>query len=204
MKKEVSLMKHGKFSITFSFVWMLIVSTVLFVACTPKLPTEAEPPFAQRFTGVVGSFDESDNLAAVLLFPESEQAEGRINLKNAPELNITFQYTISKEGDITFAFDTEDTASGTLHGKDIAVTATVNGQTLEFKGTFYLLTEKIDGEVTEEGYVVAGHPFSDVITPPDETKTLTVNGMQMTVETFLTATMPARDTIVEIVTESEN
>ena len=73
---------------------------------------------------------------------------------------------------------------------------------MQFKGTFYLLTEKIDGEVTEEGYV-AGHPFSDVITPPDETKTLTVNETPMTVEEFLTATMPAQDTIVEIITESE-
>ncbi len=197
-------MKHGKFFAVFSFVWMLIASAALFVACAPQSLAEVEPPFAKRFTGVVGSFDGAGDLTAVLLFPESEQAEGRINLKNAPELNITFQYTVSDEGDIAFAFDTEDTASGTLHGKDIAVTATVNSQTMQFKGTFYLLTEKIDGEVTEEGYVVAGHPFSDVITPPEETKTLTVNGTQMTVEAFLAATMPARDTVVEIITESEN
>ena len=196
-------MKHRKFFIALSFVCIFIMSAVLFAACAPESLAGAEPPFAQRFTGVVGSYDESGNLTAVLLFPESEQAEGRINLKNTPTLNITFRYTISKEGDITFAFDTEDTASGTLHGKDIEVTAMVNGQTMQFKGTFYLLTEKIDGEVTEEGYVVAGHPFSDVITPPDETKTLTVNGTPMTAEEFLTATMPAQDTIVEIITESE-
>lgn len=196
-------MKRKKFFMAISIVSMLILSAALFTACAPESITETDPPFAQRFTGVVGSYDESGNLTAVLLFPESEQAEGRINLKNAPELNITFQYTISQEGNIAFTFDTEDTASGTLHGKDIEVTAKVNGQTIEFMGTFYLLTEKIDGEVAEEGYVVAGHPFSDVITPPDETKTLTVNGVQLTIGEFIASKMPAQDTVVEIKTESE-
>lgn len=187
-------MKRNRIAKVFSFLWIFALAVTFFAACKP------EPPFAQRFTGVVGSFDDAGNMTAVLLFPESEQAEGRIDLTDDPSLNITFRYTVSRSGEISFDFDTEGEASGTLHGKDIAVTAHVNGRTITFSGTFYLLTEKIDGEVTEEGYVAAGHPFSDVITPPEETKTLTVNGSEMTVEEFSASKMPARDTTVEIAT----
>ena len=55
-------MKHRKFFMALSFVCMFIMSAVLFAACTPELLAGAEPPFAQRFTGVVGSYDESGNL----------------------------------------------------------------------------------------------------------------------------------------------
>lgn len=185
-------MKRCKIFTALSVVCVFVLSAFL-AAC-------GSAPFARRFTGVVGSYDGSGNPVAVMLFPESEQAEGRINLTNAPESNIEFRYTVSAEGEISFDFDTEDAATGTLHGKDISVTAHVNGQTLAFSGTFYLLTVKIDGDVTEEGYVTAGHPFSDVVPLPEEVKTITVNGAEMTVEKFEASKMPEKDTTVEIVT----
>ena len=185
-----------KRTIGFFAICVMMISSICMAACG------SAAPFAQRFAGVVGSFDKA-GLSAVLLFSDSEQAEGRINLIDAPQLNITFRYTISETGDITFDFDTDDTASGTLHGKEIKVTAHVNGRTVEFSGTFYLLTERADGEVVEEGYVTAGHPFADVMPLPEDTKTITVNGQETSMEEFMNFVMPGRDTTVEIVTETE-
>ncbi len=177
-------------------ICIMIFSSICLAACG------SAAPFAQKFAGVVGSFD-GENLSAVLLFSDSDEREGRINLSDAPQLNITFRYTVSEKGDISFDFDTDDRASGTLHGKDIRVTAHVNGRTIDFSGTFYLLTEKVDGEVDEEGYVTAGHPFSDVIPLPEDTKGITINGQETSQEEFSNFVMPERDTIVEIVTESD-
>lgn len=189
-------MKHKR-AAGFFAVFVFLFSAICFSACG------SAKPFARKFAGVVGSFDDEKRLAAVLLFSDSDQAEGRINLTDAPQLNITFRYTVSEKGEITFDFDTDDTASGTLYDKDIRVTAHVNGRTIEFSGTFYLLTEKIDGDVDEEGYVVAGHPFSDVIPLPEDVKTITVNGEQTTAEEFSGFVMPERDTVVEIATATD-
>ena len=159
-----------------------------------------EKPFSQRFAGIVGSFDEAGKLEAVLQLSDSEQAFGEIVVMAPEQQNCTFRYAISENGEISFTFDGEGEANGTLHGKIIDVTAKVGGRELVFSGTLYLMTEKIDGEVAEEGYVAAGHPFSDVVTPPEETVTLTVNGAPMTVDEFLASSMPAQDTVIEITT----
>lgn len=175
----------------------MLLSVCLFAACG------GEKPFSRRFTGIVGCFGAAEELTAVLQLSDSDQAFGEIAVKAPEERNYTFRYAISENGDITFTFDGEGEASGTLHGKEIDVTAKVGGKEYLFAGTFYLLTEKIDGEIAEEGYVVSGHPFSDVITPPEETERLTVNGTPMTTDEFSASVMPPRDTLVEITTASE-
>ncbi len=171
----------------------------IFPACS--FFTTHQPPFAKLFTGITSSFDASGEMIAVLRFSESEQAYGEIEIVKTSKTS-PFRYSVSDDGKITFTFDTEsDSASGTLYGKDIDVTATVGGETFKFSGTFYLFTVKVNGEITEEGYVTSGHPLSDVETPPPETKSLKVNGVETTVEEFMTMRMPPQDTVVEIVSD---
>lgn len=191
-------MKIKRFYIAISFICLLALST-LFPACS--FSNVHKPPFAKLFTGITSSFDETGKLTAILRFSESEQAYGEIEIMNTSKTS-PFRYLVSDDGEITFSFDTEsDTASGTLYGKDIDVTANIDGETLKFVGTFYLFTVKMNGEITEEGYVTAGHPLSDIETPPPETKSLTVNGVEKTTEEFMTMTMPPQDTVVEILAD---
>lgn len=187
-------MKIKKYFLVVALVCLAALS--IFPACS--FFNAQEPPFAKLFTGITSSFDESGEMIAVLRFSESEQAYGEIEIVKTAETSA-FRYSVSDDGKISFTFDTKsDSASGTLYGKEIDVTATVNGETLKFSGTFYLFTVKVNGEITEEGYVTAGHPLSDVETPPPETKSLTVNGVEKTVEEFLSMKMPPQDTVVEI------
>ena len=45
--------------------------------------------------------------------------------------------------------------------------------------------------------------MSDVMPLPEDTKTITVNGQETSMEEFMNFVMPGRDTTVEIVTETE-
>lgn len=192
-------MKLKKFFFIVSLICLSALS--IFPACS--FFNEQEPPFEKLFTGITSSFDDSGEMIAVLRFSESEQAYGEIEIVKTSKTS-PFRYSISDDGKISFTFDTEgDSASGTLYGKDIDVTATVDGEVLRFFGTFYLFTVKVNGEITEEGYVTAGHPLSDVETPPPETKSLLVNGVEKTVEEFMSMKMPSQDTVVEISDEDQ-
>lgn len=190
-------MKIKKIFFIVSIVCLAALS--IFPACS--FFNSHKPPFEKLFTGITSSLDDSGEMIAVLRFSESEQAYGEIEIMKTAETS-PFRYSVSDDGKISFTFDSEsDSASGTLYGKDIDVTATIGGETLKFSGTFYLFTVKVNGEITEEGYVTAGHPLSDVETPPPETKTLTVNGVEKTVEEFMSMKMPPQDTTVEISAE---
>lgn len=172
-------------------VWILLLG--LFAGC------KSEPPFSLRFNGVLGEY-ESGELVAEMLLSEGEMGAGRVNLIAHPEENITFLYTISEKGEISFSFDTEDSVGGTLKGKKIEIKATILGQAHEFSGTLYHLVETVDGEVAEEGYLTPGYPLSEIIAQ-EEGETILLNGEPITLEELKTMKMPGRDLSFEIKTE---
>lgn len=172
---------------------IFLLSICLFGCSSPT-------PFSENFTGVAGAFDGSGNLTAVLLFSGAEAKAGEITLKDGESAPLSFVYSISDKGDISFTFDpgTDAAALGTLHGYEIDVTATAGGKTYTFRGVFHAFTEKIDGEITEDGYVTAGHPLSDVVTGADPEDSIYLNREPISYEALQSGKMPDKDLLIEI------
>ncbi len=183
--------------------------TLCFAACakekTPPTPSGADnPPFSIQFTGVAGAFD-GQTQTATLLFSGAEARAGEITLKTETSPIFPFVYTISESGTITFDFEpgTEATAEGTLHGYTLTASATVQGKSFDFSGTFYAFTEKVDGEVTEDGYITAGYPLNDAATNIEEGDEIEMNGKRITYEEFQAAKMPAESLELNVTKANE-
>lgn len=185
MKKFIS-----RFLITFALACPLFLT-----ACAKKAP------FSKNFTGVAGAFDNSGTQTATLLLSGAEASAGAITLKDDASSFFSFVYTISDDGEIGFSFDQSDeaSASGTLHGYEISVLATIRQKDYKFSGTFYSFREIVDGEVTEEGYLTAGYPLNDAVTNADYGDTIKMNGEEIGYDEFQNLKMPEKAVEIEIV-----
>lgn len=185
-----------------TFLFPLALGAALcFSACAkPSEPNDSEidPPFSLNFTGVAGAYDEAQNRLATLLFSGAEAHAGEITLTTDESPTFPFVYTISNDGMITFDFEAEEgvTAQGSLHGYRLDATATIQGKSYNFLGTYYEFTEKMvtkemdDGEITEQGYITAGYPLNDAASNVEELDTITMNGKTVTYAEFQAAKMP--------------
>lgn len=160
--------------------------------CKPHSEEVGPPPFSQNFTGIAGAFGPEHDLTAVLYFIGSEANVGGIALRGteASAEPFTFTYQISEQGKITFSFDGDGKAEGTLHGISLSVQAKAGGKDYSFSGDFYPFSILVDSETTEEGYLTAGHPFSDVVTNVEEAEGISYNGVPISYSDLIQKVMP--------------